>query len=41
MENLLYSQDGKLVIGDFGKAIVLDETFKIPYVLGISTRNII
>ena len=35
MENLLLSQDGKLVIADFGKAILLDDNFKIPYVQGI------
>ena len=34
MENLLVDQDGRLVIADFGKAILLDETFKIPYVQG-------
>ena len=39
MENLLLSQDGKLVIGDFGKAILLDDTFKIPYVQGIMIFN--
>ena len=41
MENLLLSQDGKLVIADFGKAILLDDNFKIPYVQGnnISCRN--
>ena len=39
MENLLLSQDGKLVIGDFGKAILLDETFKIPYVQGNSINE--
>ena len=37
MENLLLSQDGKLVIADFGKAILLDDNFKIPYVQGISS----
>ena len=34
LENLLLNQDGKLVIGDFGKAVLLDEEFKLPYVHG-------
>ena len=34
MENLLIDDKGKLVIGDFGKAVVLDEEFKLPYVHG-------
>lgn len=40
MENLLLSQDGKLVIADFGKAILLDDNFKIPYVQGIIVETI-
>ena len=34
MRNLLLSQDGKLIIADFGKAILLDENMKIPYYQG-------
>ena len=34
MENLLLGQNGKLVIGDFGKAILLDDDFKIPFIQG-------
>ena len=34
MENLLLNQEGKLVIGDFGKAVLLDDDFKLPYING-------
>lgn len=34
MENLLLSENGKLIIADFGKAVLLDEEFKLPYVHG-------
>ena len=34
MENLLLNEGGKLVIGDFGKAVLLADDFKLPYING-------
>ena len=34
LDNLLLSSDGNLVVSDFGKAILLDESFTIPYTHG-------
>lgn len=34
LDNLLLNSDGRLVVSDFGKAILLDETFAIPYMHG-------
>ena len=34
LDNLLLSSDGNLVVSDFGKAILLDENFTIPYTHG-------
>ncbi len=34
LDNLLLSSDGTLVVSDFGKAVLLDESFTIPYMHG-------
>ncbi len=31
LNNLLLDENGRLVISDFGKAAILDETMKIPF----------
>ena len=34
MENLLLATNGRLVISDFRKAVILDTDFKLPYTHG-------
>ena len=31
LDNLLMDDNGRVIISDFGKAIILDETMKVPY----------
>ena len=31
LDNLLISERGRVIISDFGKAMLLDETMQIPY----------
>ena len=34
MSNLLCSADGNVIISDFGKAIMIDDSFKVQYTSG-------
>ena len=34
LDNLLLSADGNLIVSDFGKAVLLDQSFSIPYMHG-------
>ena len=36
LDNLLYSTDDNLIVSDFGKAVLLDESLSIPYMHGES-----
>ena len=34
LDNLLLSADGNLIVSDFGKAVLLEQSFSIPYMHG-------
>ncbi len=35
LDNLLQDKNGRLAISDFGKAAILDETMKIPFLVRV------
>lgn len=37
LENLLLSADGNLIVSDFGKAILLDQSLSIPFMHGMNS----
>ena len=40
LDNLLLDARGNLIVSDFGKAVLLDQTFLLPYMHGMLVKPV-